>query len=100
MKGKMSENVLSVFAACLSIGLFLIAWQLGTSLTQLGTLIPGPVEVVAAIGEEMCIRDRFHPGHIQDIIDEIQKLTAGQIDLCQVLRCFFRIPCMFSRQLA
>ncbi len=51
MKGKMSENVLSVFAACLSIGLFLIAWQLGTSLTQLGTLIPGPVEVVAAIGE-------------------------------------------------
>lgn len=50
MKIKGSEKILSVVAACLSIGLFLLIWQMGTALTKLGELIPGPVDVLSAIG--------------------------------------------------
>lgn len=48
--GKISEKAVSAIAAGISIGLFLILWHWGTTATKLGIMIPGPVEVIEAIG--------------------------------------------------
>ena len=51
MSKKMSsDKAISTAAACISIGLFLVLWLWGTKATSLGLLIPGPVEVLKAVG--------------------------------------------------
>lgn len=45
-----TEKAISAAAACISIGLFLALWLWGTKATVLGLMIPGPVEVLKAVG--------------------------------------------------
>lgn len=52
-KSVFSEKSVSAICACISIGMFLLLWYWGTASTELGTLVPGPIEVIKAIGEGM-----------------------------------------------
>lgn len=45
-----SEKTPAAICACISIGCFLLLWFWGTQATGLGLLIPGPVEVLKAVG--------------------------------------------------
>lgn len=46
---QLSEEAKGRISACISIGLFIIFWWIGTKTTQLGTLIPGPFDVFASV---------------------------------------------------
>ena len=48
---KTSEKTINAVCAVISIGAFLLLWHWGTSATQLGLLIPKPLDVIKAIGE-------------------------------------------------
>lgn len=50
LKGYASDKKINVCCACAAIGLFLILWYWGTAATKLGMMIPGPLEVLGAIG--------------------------------------------------
>ena len=50
LKGRTSDKTINVCCACAAIGLFLILWYWGTAATKLGMMIPGPLEVLGAIG--------------------------------------------------
>ena len=39
-----------------------------------------------------CDFSLFQAGHVQDIVDQLQKLSAGKTDLLQVIRHFFLVP--------
>lgn len=47
---KISEKTIPAVCACISIAAFLVLWAWGSAYTDLGQFIPGPVEVVQAIG--------------------------------------------------
>jgi ABC-type nitrate/sulfonate/bicarbonate transport system permease component len=49
-KTVLNDRVISVLAACISIAAFLFIWWLGTAASSLGKLIPGPFEVIRAVG--------------------------------------------------
>lgn len=49
IKREMPEKQLSLIAACVSIGAFLLLWWWGTGHTSLGLLIPGPEKVITAV---------------------------------------------------
>lgn len=48
-KKQLSEQAKGQISACISIGLFIILWWVATAATQLGELIPGPIEVFASV---------------------------------------------------
>ena len=48
-KSQLSEETKGRISACISIGLFVILWWIGTATTQLGQLIPSPIEVFASV---------------------------------------------------
>lgn len=50
-KVELSDKKASLVAGCISIGLFILLWFMGTSMTELGKLIPGPVVVFTAVIE-------------------------------------------------
>lgn len=47
---KLSEKSIGAVCAVVSIGAFIILWYWGTQTTQLGLLIPGPFDVLKAVG--------------------------------------------------
>ena len=47
---KLSEKSIGAVCAVVSIGAFIILWYWGTQATQLGLLIPGPFDVLKAVG--------------------------------------------------
>lgn len=48
-KKQLSEQALGQISAAISIGLFILLWWIATAATQLGELIPGPIEVFASV---------------------------------------------------
>ena len=46
-----------------------------------------------------CDFSLFQAGHVQDIVDQLQKLSAGKTDLLQVIRHFFLVPDIRARQI-
>lgn len=50
LKYRTSDKTVNAVCACIAIGLFLILWYWGTAATKLGMMIPGPIEVLQAIG--------------------------------------------------
>ena len=48
-KKQLSEQALGQISAVISIGLFILLWWIATAATQLGELIPGPIEVFASV---------------------------------------------------
>lgn len=50
MKKGYSEKTVNAVCSCIAIGAFLVLWYWGTAATDLGALIPGPVDVLQAIG--------------------------------------------------
>ena len=47
---RIGEKAITGVCACVSIGAFLLLWAWGAAFTELGLFMPGPVEVVRAIG--------------------------------------------------
>lgn len=53
MKSNGKEKMMNFFSAVSAIAIFLVIWQLATSGTELGTLIPGPVDVLKKLVESV-----------------------------------------------
>lgn len=53
MKVSKREKMLDILSAVCAIAVFLLVWQIATSGTRLGTLIPGPADVLKKLFESM-----------------------------------------------
>lgn len=50
MKKGYTDKTVNIACSCVAIGCFLVLWHWGTVATQLGMMIPGPIDVLQAIG--------------------------------------------------
>ena len=73
IKNSMSRNrMLSIIKKAGIIGIWLVIWQIASSVTGLAFLLPGPVTVFLALGKALCTRAFYRV-----VFHSFIKISAG-----------------------